>query len=239
MKGENKLALFGLFSLINLLASTVNHIDDTDETYGYWEPLHYLIFGTHGMQTWEYSTQFALRTYAFIWPNVLLCKVISIVLGPLTKKMTFYAIRMMFGVFTAYAESRFSSAIMKVFNEERGLTVAVLICISPGIFLSSTSYLPSAQAMSLVMLSCSNWMEKRYIASIAFGSIAVCWTGWPFVALVFIPIGVHMLFTTFSSGSAVASSLKKISRFIAQGLLTLLAVAVPASLIDIWTYNKW
>ena len=40
---------FALLSLIYLVAATVNHIDDTDETYGYWEPLHYLLYGT-GMQ---------------------------------------------------------------------------------------------------------------------------------------------------------------------------------------------
>jgi len=45
---------FVLFSLVNAVAAKMNHIDDTDETYGYWEPLHFLLFG-RGMQTWEYA----------------------------------------------------------------------------------------------------------------------------------------------------------------------------------------
>ena len=44
-----------------------NHIDDTDAVYGYYEPLHYILFGK-GMQTWEYSPQFAIRSYAYLHP---------------------------------------------------------------------------------------------------------------------------------------------------------------------------
>ena len=40
-------------------------IMDCDETFNYWEPLHYLLFG-RGFQTWEYSPVFALRTYAYV-----------------------------------------------------------------------------------------------------------------------------------------------------------------------------
>jgi hypothetical protein len=38
---------------------------DCDETFNYWDPLHYLLFG-RGFQTWEYSPQFSLRTYAYV-----------------------------------------------------------------------------------------------------------------------------------------------------------------------------
>jgi alpha-1,2-mannosyltransferase len=66
-----------LFLLLNTIAGSCNHIDDTDETFGYWEPLHYLVFG-RGMQTWEYSPAYALRTYSFLLPltaigRLLLC----------------------------------------------------------------------------------------------------------------------------------------------------------------------
>lgn len=36
-----------------LLSAFLNIIHDCDETYNYWEPLHYLIHG-YGLQTWEY-----------------------------------------------------------------------------------------------------------------------------------------------------------------------------------------
>jgi hypothetical protein len=36
-----------------LLSAFLNIVHDCDETYNYWEPLHYLIHG-YGLQTWEY-----------------------------------------------------------------------------------------------------------------------------------------------------------------------------------------
>ena len=55
------------FVIITYMAIYHNHIDDTDAVYGYYEPLHYILFGK-GMQTWEYSPQFAIRSYAYLHP---------------------------------------------------------------------------------------------------------------------------------------------------------------------------
>ena len=61
-------------------------ISDCDETFNYWEPLHYLIYGNFfflsknlnfcqifffkflgkGFQTWEYDPQYGLRSYFYI-----------------------------------------------------------------------------------------------------------------------------------------------------------------------------
>jgi len=40
-------------------------ISDCDETYNYWEPTHFLLYGK-GFQTWEYSPEYALRSYLYI-----------------------------------------------------------------------------------------------------------------------------------------------------------------------------
>jgi len=58
----SELSLFILFSTISIIGLTLNHIDDTDEVYGYYEPLHYLLYGK-GMQTWEYSPKYAIRYF--------------------------------------------------------------------------------------------------------------------------------------------------------------------------------
>jgi alpha-1,2-mannosyltransferase len=52
--------LFLIFATVHVIGGTINHIDDTDEVYGYYEPLHYLLYGK-GMQTWEYSPVYAIR----------------------------------------------------------------------------------------------------------------------------------------------------------------------------------
>ena len=37
---------------------------DCDETYNFWEPTHFMLYG-RGFQTWEYGPEFALRSYAY------------------------------------------------------------------------------------------------------------------------------------------------------------------------------
>ena len=55
-----------LLHLLSKLASiTTSPIQDCDEVFNYWEPLHYLIYG-FGFQTWEYVPRFALRSWAFL-----------------------------------------------------------------------------------------------------------------------------------------------------------------------------
>ena len=39
--------------LARVASAAFNIIHDCDETYNYWEPLHYLIYN-EGFQTWEY-----------------------------------------------------------------------------------------------------------------------------------------------------------------------------------------
>jgi hypothetical protein len=40
-------------------------ISDCDEVFNYWEPLHFSMYGS-GARTWEYSPQFALRSWVYI-----------------------------------------------------------------------------------------------------------------------------------------------------------------------------
>ena len=48
---------------VRVLAALWSPILDCDEVYNYWEPTHYLLYG-HGGQTWEYSPDYAVRSYA-------------------------------------------------------------------------------------------------------------------------------------------------------------------------------
>ena len=70
-----------------VVGALINTVHDCDEVYNYWEPLHFLLYGS-GMQTWEYrcaaeaglqacklreltgwspcSSQFALRSYWYL-----------------------------------------------------------------------------------------------------------------------------------------------------------------------------
>lgn len=53
---------------------------DCDETFNYWEVVHFLLYG-NGFQTWEYANEFALRTYAYLMPLVGLAKFVYLPSG--------------------------------------------------------------------------------------------------------------------------------------------------------------
>jgi len=53
------------FLAANLLSALFAPIQDCDETFNYWEPTHYLSHG-YGLQTWEYSPEFAIRSWVYI-----------------------------------------------------------------------------------------------------------------------------------------------------------------------------
>lgn len=242
-------SLFFLFLIVNSIGVFVNHIDDTDETYGYWEPLHYLLFG-HGMQTWEYAPSFSIRSYAFIMPLFYPLSLAKEYLG-LDKIALFFLARLLLGTFFAYAQSRF---ILSIFNQKQRFPklLARITCgsilFSPGIFLSSTSFLPSACASALVMLSIASWLNDQYYWSIAWGSVAVVWSGWPFVGLLFLPFGIHMLYDVFASnlrsrsnpsGGSGLSSFFRVMAFCIGSVVVVILVSLPAFAIDHKYYGRW
>ena len=73
MKPPTTLFLIGFTALlaVRLLAAARAPIMDCDETFNYWEPTHYLLYG-RGLQTWEYAPQFALRSYGYALLHALL-----------------------------------------------------------------------------------------------------------------------------------------------------------------------
>ncbi|KAL3770479.1 hypothetical protein ACHAW5_001492 [Stephanodiscus triporus] len=64
-----------MYIALRLGTSNINPISDCDEVYNYWEPLHFVLYGT-GMQTWEYSPLYALRTYAYLLPMAAVATVL-------------------------------------------------------------------------------------------------------------------------------------------------------------------
>lgn len=56
---------FYVFLGANILAALYAPIQDCDETFNYWEPTHYLSHG-YGLQTWEYSPDYAIRSWLYI-----------------------------------------------------------------------------------------------------------------------------------------------------------------------------
>jgi hypothetical protein len=56
---------FYVFFGANILAALFAPIQDCDETFNYWEPTHYISHG-YGLQTWEYSPEYAIRSWTYL-----------------------------------------------------------------------------------------------------------------------------------------------------------------------------
>lgn len=54
-------------------------IMDCDEVFNYWEPLHFILYN-EGFQTWEYSNEFSLRTYAYLQPLAGLSRLLQMII---------------------------------------------------------------------------------------------------------------------------------------------------------------
>lgn len=70
---------FRILFIIRCCSALYRIVDDCDEVYNYWEPTHYLLQG-YGRETWEYSTDYKIRSWAFIFVNA--------VVGFVTKLLT-------------------------------------------------------------------------------------------------------------------------------------------------------
>lgn len=216
-----------IFIIINSLAAFINHIDDTDEVFGYFEPLHYILTKV-GMQTWEYSPVYALRSYAFLVPPVFCAKFLYFYTN-LTKIDIFIALRLLIGTWFAITESFFIDAIFHHFGQAIAIITFTLIAFSPGMFYCSTCFLPSSFCSSFIMMAIASWLHHKRVHTILWGCLAAIYTGWPFSCVLFAPFGVHMLLNLPSLSSKIVLCL--------HGAFTLLSVLFICSSVDVYMYN--
>ena len=136
------------------------------------------------MMTWEYSPEFAIRTYAFIIPFVPYCWVLR-AMG-CSKITLFFGVKLLLGQLYAWAASRFLDAVERLCGREIMSHTMVLMLSSPGVFFSSTAFLPSAVCSSLVMTAVGSWVACNdpyrdltgYFQAIFSGCLAVFVSGW-------------------------------------------------------------
>lgn len=112
------LPLFLLLAAARLFSALTNIVHDCDEVFNYWEPLHFALFGS-GMQTWEYSSKFALRPWLYLWlhgavaaPAAALSRALfpGLVGFGLSKKVAFFAVRAALALASAAAEASLAAA---------------------------------------------------------------------------------------------------------------------------------
>ena len=104
--------LLTLLMLMRLAGALYAPIMDCDETYNYYEPMHYLLYG-YGLQTWEYSPAYALRSYFYLLvPHGAVALTASLLTTH--KVVVFYVVRCSLGVACAACTCRVRGSAVAV-----------------------------------------------------------------------------------------------------------------------------
>jgi hypothetical protein len=186
---------FCVLALANLVAAAFSPIQDCDEVFNYWEPSHYLNHG-YGLQTWEYSPEYAIRSWSYTGMHSLVMWLGALPLRLLStgreKVVEFYFLRVVLAVTCASCQTRLYSVLRRTINERVGTFFMIIMVISPGMYHASPAYLPSSFAMYCTMLGIADFMDwsggdrrrtSRGIMWMGIGSIL----GWPFAGALVLP----------------------------------------------------
>ncbi len=232
--------VFVMFVICALLSAYTSVIDDCDEVYNYWEPVHLLLYGS-GFQTWEYAPQYALRSYWY--PGAL-----ALIGAPLslfqTKLQVFFLLRAVLGLFYASCAFFFFRSFSGAFGVGAGwarLMLATGLGIAPGLFSASSALLPNSFSMCLYMLSFGCWMRGLRALAVIFGAMGnffFFFCGLKFVqgSLLGVPFSVIVLGIM---ALVLLLSHEGFFRVFVWGCIGAAVSLVPQFLIDRYFYGKW
>ncbi|KAL1916487.1 uncharacterized protein VTP21DRAFT_5678 [Calcarisporiella thermophila] len=242
---------FKLILVARLIAALTTSISDCDEVFNYWEPTHYLQYG-YGMQTWEYSPVYAIRSWAYAGLHALVGMLVSLLTK--NKVQTFYLLRLAFATLCAYCETVFYRSVVTELNPHIGRYVLTALIVSAGMFQAATAFLPSTFSMYTTMLAFAHCLRppsdisgsRTYRAIFWFGVGALL--GWPFSAAVGIPFVFEELLMVGKTHPTSPTSQRKkpstidwrvrrVVRFTIAVLAGLL-VLLPIILVDYIFYKK-
>lgn len=216
---------------LRLLAAFYMPISDCDEVFNYWEPLHYLLYG-RGTRTWEYSPEYGLRSYAYIWlygGPAWIAKVIGVERS-FGKIGIFYVIRIGLAFISLFCEAKFIKSIAVIFNQHIGSITAVIMAVSSGMANASPAFLPQTFTMCTTMLWWSAWMEGNYTSAIFWTAVSGL-IGWPFILFAALPLIFEVLYI-------IIFQAKFRKRIILSTIWSAAICLVPSILIDYFYYHE-
>lgn len=227
-----------------MVCAAFSIIMDCDEVFNYWEPMHFLTHGW-GLQTWEYSPEYAIRSWAYVGLHALFTKSAEW-LAKLARAQNvhlFLAMRIVFVIMSASAESKLFSQLLKKTNRTVAVLYGAFSLFSTGMFHASVSFLPSSFAMFCVTMAMASSLEtttarKRLVKAvfwIALGGLL----GWPFALVVAVPFVLeYTLNTLFWSPHIGANKLGELIKTGIHCLVVTAAVLAPIVAVDSVFYKK-
>ncbi|PGH11036.1 hypothetical protein AJ80_07312 [Polytolypa hystricis UAMH7299] len=224
---------FYLCLLSNTLAAALAPIQDCDEVFNYWEPTHYLDHG-YGLQTWEYSPEYSIRSWLYIAFHALISKSLSIFAR--SKTAQFYFVRVALAVICTACETRLYSSISRSLNPRIGILFLMVVLFSPGMFHASAALLPSSFAMYTSMMGLASFMDSRggrntprVIMWFGIGAIV----GWPFAGALVLPFVLEDVMVALASKSVLPTFFR-----LANGALRCLIILAIEVAVDSFFYRK-
>ncbi|KAJ1987261.1 mannosyltransferase [Coemansia spiralis] len=223
--------LFRIFSIVRIVGALTSPIQDCDEVYNYWEPLHLLQFGT-GKQTWEHAPQYALRSFGYLYIYKYLVQALHFVLGFRSKSQVFFAVRISLALFSSFCEALFVRQVAK--NVDRKIANYTILALfgMAGLFHSTGAVLPTTFAMHFGLLATAMQGESDFWAVFGFSVASV--VGWPYAIVVAVPFVLEALCVQRNNGSR----LKQVGCLFGLLFLMSTALLLPMVLVDSWHYGR-
>ncbi|OMO92453.1 GPI mannosyltransferase [Corchorus olitorius] len=109
-------------------------IHDYGEVFNYWEPLHYLLYKS-GFQTWEYSSQFALRSYLYINFHELVGRP-AFWLFTDDKVRVFYVVRLFLGFLSVISDATLVVVVFRKYGKCLASYALAMLCLASGVVVS-------------------------------------------------------------------------------------------------------
>ncbi|KAI3337900.1 mannosyl transferase [Ustulina deusta] len=228
---------FYIFLAANFTAALFAPIQDCDETFNYWEPTHYLSHG-YGLQTWEYSPDFAIRSWFYVALHAVVGNFRRLLPRP-TKVAEFYFVRYALAFFCAFCQVLLFRVVSFTLNPRIGLFFLMALVMSPGNFHASAAYLPSSFAMYMSFLGAAAFMNWRGGLKTSWG---IWWfavggiLGWPFASALCAPFMLEeAIFAVMSDRERFWETMLRVGR----GVIAALLLILGDSTINAFFYRKF
>eukprot|EP00002_Diphylleia_rotans_P004289 TRINITY_DN1309_c0_g2_i8.p1 TRINITY_DN1309_c0_g2~~TRINITY_DN1309_c0_g2_i8.p1 ORF type:complete len:469 (-),score=73.52 TRINITY_DN1309_c0_g2_i8:267-1673(-) len=108
------------------------------------------------------------------------------------KIRVFYCVRFTMAVISSFIETHFIQSVEGRFGSRVAFYLMMIQILAPGMFISTTAFLPSTYSMCVLTFAMSCWFKGRIFRSVTLICISVI-VGWPFSGLVALPIIIHIL----------------------------------------------
>ena len=167
--------LYTALLLTRLHAAAYAIIPDCDEVYNFWEPLNFLT-RFFGKQTWEYSPEYAIRSYAYlvqysllIYPINWFSYVLHLYNVVVPSYALFYLVRFILAMSFTLAEIKLSKSL-KFLNSNIQNWFLLSQILSPGMYQAAISILPSSYTLLFGIISTTYIIHffntEKFISSI-------------------------------------------------------------------------